>query len=149
MKNQKSTPFNNFISFRKFISLTFIQIIYVIGAVAIVIVSLGIILGFDGSAMASSNRSVSAANVLSGLGLLVFGSLLWRVLCEAWILFFRLADSVSNIEAKVNQFAGMTGSPSHSQETHQPGGGPWVCPKCQANNLGNTYKCHSCGYSLV
>jgi len=143
MKNQKSTPFNDFISFREFISLAFIQVIYGLGAVLISIYGIVVLSGGQSFMMGGQSEP------LLGIGIIFLGNILWRLVCEAWILFFRLADSVSNIEAKVNKLAGTASSPNHSQEIHQPGGAPWLCPKCQTSNLGNTYKCSNCGYSLV
>ena len=99
MNNQNSTSFNDFISFRKFISLTFIQVSYILGAIAITIAGIGFLV------QAVDSRNAGELT-LSGLGLLVIGNLLWRVICEAWILFFRLAASVGNIENQVKKLSG-------------------------------------------
>jgi len=36
--------------------------------------------------------------ILIGIGLIVFGNLLWRLLCEAWILLFGIHDTLGSIE---------------------------------------------------
>ena len=36
--------------------------------------------------------------VVIGFAILIFGNLLWRLICEAWILFFRIHESLVSIE---------------------------------------------------
>ena len=36
--------------------------------------------------------------VMIGFAVLIFGNLLWRLICEAWILFFRIHESLVSIE---------------------------------------------------
>lgn len=90
-KSKAPDGFSDFFSFRKMISTTFIQVIYIIGSAAIIIVGLLRILtalnGGDG---------LEGAGI--GLALLIFGNIIWRIFCEVWILFFRIAESISNIE---------------------------------------------------
>jgi hypothetical protein len=148
MKNQKTTSFNDFISFRKFISLTFIQVIYVIGALAVTIAGIVfIVLAFD--------YRLNEEDLLAGIGLIILGNLIWRVICEAWILFFRLASSVGNIEKQVKTLShnslSQTENPAihHKEESAAKDNKSWKCPKCGSTNQGNTFNCESCGYSLV
>lgn len=151
MNNQNPTSFNDFISFRKFISLTFIQVLYVIGAIAITIVAVGLLIGFNGSMMPSANYN---GNPLAGFSLLIIGNLLWRVICEAWILFFRLASSVSNIENQVKKLSGNSIqfeeslAPNKKEEPAEEDKESWKCPKCGSTNPGNIFMCYNCGYSL-
>ena len=92
--NEKNTSsgFSDYFSFRKMISSTFIQIIYVIGLLAIIIASIKLIK--EGNDMRRGGDQM----VLGGIALLTIGNIFWRGICEAWILFFRIANSVSNIE---------------------------------------------------
>jgi hypothetical protein len=87
-----SSGFSDYFSFRKMISLTFIQIIYVIGIIAIIIAGIRMI------SEGSNSRYGGEEMILGGIGILTLGNIVWRVICEAWILFFRIAASVSNIE---------------------------------------------------
>ncbi len=89
-----SNGFSDFFSFRKMISSTFIQIIYVIGAIAIIIVSIAMIIGDVNGSYTSDGIESAWGGVL----LLTLGNIIWRVLCEAWIIFFRIAEDISKIE---------------------------------------------------
>jgi len=138
MKNQKSTPFNDFISFRKFISLTFIEIVYALGAIATTIAGIVFLV------QAVDSRSAGEL-VLSGLGLITVGNLLWRVICEAWILFFRLADSVSNIE-NILKYSSKSIS-GESQPSNS--GSAIVCEYCGKTQSDAEAKfCEECGKEL-
>jgi len=75
----------DFFDFRKMISVQIIKILYVIGVIAITIG--GIVMLFIGDL------------ALAGLGILIIGNLLWRVICEGWILVFSIHDLLSSIES--------------------------------------------------
>ena len=77
----------DFLEFRKMISIQIIKILYVVGAVAITIG--GIVMLFVGDNLA-----------LLGIGVLIIGNLLWRVICEGWIIVFSIHDILSSIESK-------------------------------------------------
>lgn len=66
-----------------------IQLLYGLG---FFVISLsGILLILDGS------------EAWVGLGLLTIGNLVWRVLCEGWILFFRIHNTVESINQKLDK----------------------------------------------
>jgi hypothetical protein len=137
--NQNSTSFNDFFSFRKFISLTFIQIIYVLGAIAITIA------GFVSLYKASEARYGAEMLALSGLGIIILGNILWRVICEAWILFFRLASSVSNIE---NQLKSTTKSFSNDS-ININNESELICESCgKVQSDADSEFCEECGNKL-
>jgi hypothetical protein len=79
--------FAEFISFRYLITPTIITIVYVIGAV---LITLGAI-----ATMASGGNGV-----VSGLLLLFFGNLYWRVVLEFVVVLFRMNDSLQSIERR-------------------------------------------------
>lgn len=139
MNNQNSTPFNDFISFRKFISLTFIQVLYVIGAVVITIAGIVFLV------QAVDSRHAGELT-LSGLGLLVVGNLLWRVICEAWILFFRLASSVGNIENSLKY----SSKSVPFENTPSNAGLEIVCEYCgKVQSDADSKFCEECGKELL
>jgi hypothetical protein len=74
----------DFFAFRTMIASRFIQVVFALGLAGIVVMFLG-----------------AAANdqVLLGLLLLVFGALYWRVLCEVFIVFFRMNDTLTAIKS--------------------------------------------------
>ncbi len=89
---QRSVPsggfdISEFLSFRYLITPTIITIVYVIGAVLITLGSL--------AAMAAGG-----GGLLSGLLLLIFGNLYWRVLLEFVVVLFRMNDSLGSIERR-------------------------------------------------
>lgn len=67
------------------VSPTLIKFFYVLGALALTLG--GITMLFIGQ-----------EQILIGLGALTVGNLLWRILCEGWILAFRIHDSLVSVE---------------------------------------------------
>ncbi len=83
---------NSFLSFDKMISQSLIKFIYVLGAIFITLFGVlrlfGIIPGIGGAFV----------GILTGLVVIIFGNLMWRVTCEIWILFFSMHDKLVKIE---------------------------------------------------
>ncbi|MBC8216335.1 MAG: hypothetical protein H8E64_07485 [Candidatus Marinimicrobia bacterium] len=75
-----------FLGFRKMVSTLIIKIIYVLGALTLTVG--GIVMPF-----------IDGDLILPGIGALLIGNLLWRVICEAWILLFSIHDILGSIEA--------------------------------------------------
>ena len=75
---------SEFLSFEKMISTTIIRIIYILGVIALVI---GGIAG-----IAQGDEAV-----LIGLGVIIIGNLVWRVICEGWIILFSIHDLLASI----------------------------------------------------
>ena len=105
--NAQSNPVNvnkgfnwgDFFSFRKMITLQIIQIVYVIVAVFITIGSLIMIFsGGGGNEYGYYNRGMFAGGPLMGFLFLIFGNIAWRMWCELIIVFFRINNTLSNIE---------------------------------------------------
>ncbi len=84
-----------FFSFRIMVSTILIKIIYFLGMVGISLDGLYIII------KASERRHVAVSQVILGLGILILGNLLWRIVCEVWILFFSIHDILKSIEKKI------------------------------------------------
>jgi hypothetical protein len=79
---------NEYLSFRRFITPTMIQIIFWIGIAGIVLASLMMIVrGLDAPYGGGSL-------LLMGLLYLVFGSLFWRIWCELLLIIFRIYDEL-------------------------------------------------------
>ena len=93
----QSNGFADYFSFRTLISLAVIQIVYVLGTLAITISSIVSI------SKGSQGRYGGDGLILSGFLLLIFGNLFWRLMCEAWILLFRMSTSLSNIEKEIRK----------------------------------------------
>ncbi|MCF7885104.1 MAG: DUF4282 domain-containing protein [Candidatus Marinimicrobia bacterium] len=85
-----------FFSFQKMISTSIIKFLYAIGAIVITIV------GFTGIFSPSGGQGNPLINFLINLIIVVLGNLLWRILCEAWILLFSIHDMLGSINSKIN-----------------------------------------------
>ena len=89
------SDFNDFLTFRKMITPTIIQIIFWIGIVLCVVGGIvGIVVG------AVQN---TASGVLYGLVTLIIGPLVVRIYCELLILMFRMNDSLTEINSKMGR----------------------------------------------
>jgi hypothetical protein len=84
---------NDFLSFKAMVTLRIIQILYVI--VAIIITIGALVIMFKGD---SGYRSAMPGGFFSGLVVLVFGNIIWRIWCELMIVIFRIHKSLNNIE---------------------------------------------------
>ena len=82
-----------FFSFRTMVSGEIIKLLYAIGALGIT--------GFAFVTMLDGNEEGLAASVGLGLVILIGGNLLWRVVCEAWILLFSMQEILAAIERKI------------------------------------------------
>lgn len=94
-----------FFSFRTLISNTIIQTVYVIGAVLITLGGLIMMAApFLIRAVGQGTGSLGfqgGAQIFAGFMTLVAGNLLWRLLCEGWILLFSMHDMMASIERKL------------------------------------------------
>jgi hypothetical protein len=85
----------DFLAFKVMIALLFIKVIYVLGAIFVTI--FGIVLMVKGAAADFGGGK----DVLGGLLLLVFGNIGWRIMCECWIIFFRMHDTLKSIDEHI------------------------------------------------
>lgn len=94
-----SSGFNwgDFFSFKTLITLKFIQIIYIIGAIFITLA--GLFMMFGSSMMPYGG--FMAGGVLMGLLYIVIGNFLWRIWCEIIIIFFRMNKTLGEINNKI------------------------------------------------
>jgi hypothetical protein len=88
--------FKEFISFRQMIALKIIQILYIVVAILITLFALMTMFKGGGSDMYSS--SIIPGGFFSGVLILIFGNLGWRIYCELMIVLFRMNKSLSEIE---------------------------------------------------
>jgi hypothetical protein len=86
----------DFFTFRMFITRPFIKVIYVLGALAITVMS---ILAMFGVGAAQTTGST----VLYGLLALIVGNLMWRVWCEAAIIFFSMYDVLKSVDDSLKE----------------------------------------------
>jgi hypothetical protein len=86
-----------FFSFRTMISTTLTKIIYVLGMIGITISGIFMVV------QAIESRYGSDMQILLGIGLILIGNLLWRIVCEGWILLFSMHDILFSIEKELKR----------------------------------------------
>ena len=93
-----SQAVDDFFSFRHMMGTSFIRVLYVIGAVAIVLGGVALVM-----------RSLDSPDpwrtwgVVFSIFFAVFGSMLWRVVCEIVIAFFTMFFSMQQTLASIDK----------------------------------------------
>jgi hypothetical protein len=93
-----------YFSFHKLVSTSIIKATYVIGTVLMTFWGLGMI-GFGIASLAQPDvielrilvAGQPVAAIVIGTITLIFGNLLWRLLCEGWILLFSMHELLAAI----------------------------------------------------
>ena len=92
---QDDRPISGFFKFDWMISTSILQFLYVVGLIIITSVSFYLMLeGFD------QNEGVS---IIIGAVLLILGNILWRIICELWIILFSIHDLLGEITRKLKR----------------------------------------------
>jgi len=91
--------FNDFLNFEKFVAPALIKIIYWIGLVLIALSTLGGVLGMNMLSSYGGGHFSVAGAILALIGGALF-MLLWRVMCEIWIVIFSINDRLGVIADK-------------------------------------------------
>jgi hypothetical protein len=99
-----------FFSFNTMISPAVIKIIYVLGMLGLTSGGiLMIVMGLDLMGLGAEKLNIFGAQtpinkqILIGIALIVLGNLVWRFLCESWILLFRMCDILGSIERQLRR----------------------------------------------
>lgn len=87
---RKGKEMNEYLDFRKMVSKSMVKFIYILGVVVLTIS--GLVMFFQG-----------AGAFFIGLTLIIFGNLLWRVLCEGWIIIFSIHDILGSIDKSLSK----------------------------------------------
>lgn len=101
----KKTCRNGSLPFKTLITRDYLRLIYIAGAIAIILVSLlGISAGFSKTGTEAANVSFinttalaenPSASPLFWIGFLIFGNLIWRIFCELAAVVFLMYDTIS------------------------------------------------------
>jgi hypothetical protein len=102
-----------FFSFRTMVSPIVIKIIYVLGMVGLTSGGIVmIVIGLDLTDLGVEKLNIFGRQVpvtiqiFIGIALIVLGNLVWRFLCESWMLLFSMRDTLSSIERHLKQGGG-------------------------------------------
>jgi hypothetical protein len=93
-----------FFSFQRLFSADFIRLLYFAGMIVITLSGIFMILGmakglgFDIPVVARIPEKVQ------GAFLLVLGNLVWRILCEGWIVLFVIHEKLADIESNTRRW---------------------------------------------
>jgi hypothetical protein len=96
------------------ISPIVIKIIYVLGMLGITIGGIVMIeMGLHVAGLSTEQLNIFGMQIpfprqiVMGIGLFVLGNIGWRLVCEGWILFFRMRDILGSIERHLRREGGM------------------------------------------
>jgi hypothetical protein len=134
---------SDYITFKKFITPTFIMVIYILGALVVTIGSFLVMLG--GFNIPDQGFSMGGGiGVVLGIVMLIFGNLAWRILCEYWVVQFRIYEEIVALNRHMGgvspQPTAPAPAPSPATPTCSTCGGPlryiqqyqrWYCDKEQ------------------
>ncbi len=106
---EREREHGGFFSLSTMISPAVIKIIYVLGMLGLT--SGGIVMIWMGLGAEKLNifgaQTPFNKQILIGIALIVLGNLVWRFLCESWILLFRMCDILGSIERQLRRGGGM------------------------------------------
>ena len=122
-KSEEDIRMSEYFSFKKFITTGFIMVIYILGAIAVTIISILFMIGGSGL----NTFGISGLGVVFGFLLLILGNLFWRILCEYWVVQFRIFTELIEINKTLK--GGQATAPSVPAVNNPPAGPP-VCPTC-------------------
>jgi NADH:ubiquinone oxidoreductase subunit 6 (subunit J) len=90
----------DYLTFRKMITPTLLQVIFWIGEVMIVIMALVMMFSGGQQTVHGPFGPIVGSGFVLGLFVLLAGSLVWRVYCELLIVIFRILDVLVEIRNK-------------------------------------------------
>ena len=138
-KNKMS--FEEFLDFRKFITVTFMKIIYIV--VALIITIAGFWMMVAGSVTPFYGVSIGVSGVIGGILVLTLGNLGWRLFCESIVVIFSIHDRLISIDNK-------TGSTSKATPIQSQAPPPQnkFCSSCGTKVPSGTKFCSNCGTAV-
>jgi len=111
-----------YFSFQKLITPRFVKLIYVVGLLAMTAGGIGLAIWAGlGLRSATLPTRMGVYYIAIGAGVAIVGNLVWRVLCEIWIVLFNIHNLLGSIERETRQVPVERGLPSeeHPVELRQ------------------------------
>jgi len=88
-----------YFSFQKLITPRFVKFIYVVGLLALTVSGIGLAIWAGlGLRSATIPTRTGIYYIAIGAGVALVGNLVWRVLCEIWIVLFNMHSLLGSIE---------------------------------------------------
>ena len=92
---------SGYFSFQKLITPRFVKFIYVVGVMAVTAGGIGLAIGAAlGLRAATLPNRTGVYYIAIGAGMVIVGNLVWRVLCEIWIVLFNIHNMLGSIESE-------------------------------------------------
>jgi Domain of unknown function (DUF4282) len=102
-----------YFSFQKLITPRFVKFIYVVGLLAMTASGIGLAIWAGlGLRSATLPTRMGVYYIAIGVGVAIVGNLVWRVLCEIWIVLFNIHNLLGSIEREFRQVPFERGLPS-------------------------------------
>jgi hypothetical protein len=93
-----------YFSFQRFITPRFVKFIYVLGFIALTAGGIGLAIWAGlGLRSATLPTRMGVYYIAIGAGSAIVGNLIWRVLCEIWIVLFNIHNLLGSIERETRQ----------------------------------------------
>jgi len=95
-----------YFSFQKLITPPFVKFIYVVGLLAMTAGGIGLAI-WAGMSLRSATlpTRMGIYYIAIGAGLAILGNLVWRVLCEIWIVLFNINNLLGSIVSETRHVA--------------------------------------------
>ena len=131
----------DFLTFRWYITPSFIMLVYALGAFSIT--------GLAALFIYQAGAPLGGLYVILGITTLIFGNLTWRLLCEYFVVQFRIHDALRSIDSRLDVFGEARTIPATRPVTPViQAGAPRRCPNCGSENRGAAKFCKSCAQRL-
>lgn len=92
-----------YFSFERMITPAFVKVLYFMGFVALTVAGLALVI-WAGMQLnnAAIDRTLGWRYVAFGVALLVVGNIVWRVLCELWVVLFGIHSELISVRYALN-----------------------------------------------
>jgi hypothetical protein len=134
----------NFLSFRTMVTPAIVKVLYVLGAIGVVITAFSSAYTRPISySLFGSGSGKATFNFWVFLAVLVIGELLWRVFCETMILLFQIQAELVRLNGSKPSSA--YPAPTPYTQTPVQTSTPWTCSACNTQSPAGAAFCKKCG----
>jgi hypothetical protein len=94
-----------YFSFERMITPSFVKVVYFLGFLALTAAGIGLMV-WAGLQLndATIDRLLGWRYVAAGAGILIVGNIVWRVVCELWVVLFGIHDELVSLRYGLSPF---------------------------------------------